>query len=151
VISIPNGQVSNMSLETLSSRDKFWFHPTFGLKYGTTSAQILDLLDEIRNTLAGNFAIESDSVRVRFLGFGSSSLQMEIFAYAFARDWNQFLEIQEGLLLGVLECMESANVQIAVPSQTIFLATPSSENEVGGRSRTSDEKASDEVTAAKSS
>ena len=27
IVSVPNSQIANMSLETLSARDKFWFHP----------------------------------------------------------------------------------------------------------------------------
>ena len=39
------------------------------------------------------------SVRVRFLRFGPSSLDVEVFAYVLAQDWSQFLEIQEELQL----------------------------------------------------
>ena len=27
IVSVPNSQIANISLETLSARDKFWFHP----------------------------------------------------------------------------------------------------------------------------
>ena len=27
LVSLPNGQIANMKLETISARDKFWFHP----------------------------------------------------------------------------------------------------------------------------
>jgi MscS family membrane protein len=37
VVSVPNGQIANMTLENISSRDKFWFHPVLALRYGTTS------------------------------------------------------------------------------------------------------------------
>ena len=36
-VSVPNGQIANMTLENLSSRDKFWLHPILGLHYNTTS------------------------------------------------------------------------------------------------------------------
>ena len=35
IVSVPNSQIANMSLETLSARDKFWFHPIVGLRYDT--------------------------------------------------------------------------------------------------------------------
>jgi MscS family membrane protein len=27
LVTVPNGQIANMSLEILSARDKLWFHP----------------------------------------------------------------------------------------------------------------------------
>ena len=121
MISVPNGQIANMSLENLSLRDKFWFHPILNLHYGTSSSQMHAVLDGLRRLLAQTEYVEQDSIRVRFLRFGPSSLDVEVFAYILARDWNQFLEAQEGLLLRSMECIESAGVQIALPSQSILL------------------------------
>jgi len=134
VVSIPNGQVANLSVENLSARDKFWFHPILSLRYGTTSVQMNAVLAGIRSLLEETRLVEPASVRVRFLSFGPSSLDVEIFAYIFARDWNQFLEIQEELLLRTMECVESAGVQIALPSRIIFMAgaTTSTEARVEG-------------------
>jgi small-conductance mechanosensitive channel len=70
-------------------------------------------------------------MRVRFLRFGASSLDVEVSAYISARDWNQFLEIQEALLLHIMKCTESAGVQIALPSQAIFVAAGSASTEAG--------------------
>ena len=45
VVSVPNGQIANMTLENISSRDKFWFHPLLALRYGTTSQQMSVVLE----------------------------------------------------------------------------------------------------------
>jgi MscS family membrane protein len=125
MVSVPNGQIANMSLENLSARDKFWFHPILSLHYGTTEPQMQAVLDGIRRLLAQTPDVDPQSVRVRFLRFGPSSLDVEVFAYILARDWSHFLEIQERLLLRSMVCIESAGVQIAIPSQSIFLAASS--------------------------
>ena len=122
MVSVPNGQIANMTLENLSARDKFWFHPMLALRYGTTSPQVDAVLDSIRRLLDQTQLVDPSSVRVRFLRFGPSSLDVEIFAYILARDWNHFLEIQESLLLSIMACIEAAGVQIALPSQAIFVA-----------------------------
>jgi MscS family membrane protein len=132
VVSVPNGQIANMSLEDLSTRDKFWFHPILALRYGTTTPQMCTVLEGIRSLLEESRHLQPDSVRVRFLRFGPASLDIEVFAYVLARDWNQFLEIQEGLLLSILQCIESSEVQFAFPLQTI-LAASSTSNDVAGR------------------
>ena len=153
VVSIPNGQIANMTLEVFSSRDKFWFHPILALHCGTTSLQMYIVLDGIRSLLDESRHLQRDSVRVRFLRFGSFSLDVEVFAYVLARDWNQFLEVQEGLLLSIMECIESRGVQFAFPPQMI-LATASTSNDAAERALlkvpTPDKKPNDQVTTAKS-
>ncbi|MBZ5658599.1 MAG: mechanosensitive ion channel family protein, partial [Acidobacteriia bacterium] len=131
VVSVPNGQISNVSIESLSARDKFWFHPIVSVRYGTTSGQMHAVLEGIRLLLAETGEVETESARVRLLRFGVSSLEVEVFAYVSARDLNQFLEIREALLLRILECIESAGVQVALPPQTIFIATASALTESG--------------------
>jgi len=122
VVSVPNGQISTLNIETLSDRDKFWFRHVVGLRYETTPAQIRSIIKEMRDLLARQPEADLDSVRVRFLRLGAFSLDIELFAYLFAPDWNRFLEIQELLLLQVMEIVERAGTQIAFPSQTLHLA-----------------------------
>ena len=153
VVSVPNGQIANMTLENISSRDKFWFHPILTLRCGTTSSQMQIVLDDIRGLLKESRHVEPASARVRFLRFGPYSLDVEVFAYVLARDWNQFLEIQEGLLLRIIGFIESSGVQFALPPQANVAAASISS---GAAERaflkvpTREEKPSEKVTAAKS-
>ena len=51
MIIIPNSQIANASVETLSVRDKFWFHPAIGLVYETTPDQLRAVIGGIRRLL----------------------------------------------------------------------------------------------------
>jgi MscS family membrane protein len=126
VVSLPNGQIANMKLETLSARDRFLFHPVVGLRYKTTPAQLRSVMAGIRNMLSQHTSVDSASVRVRFVRFGASSLDVDIFAYVFADDWNNFLEIQEELLFSIMDTIQRAGSGIAFPPQTLFLAADTS-------------------------
>jgi MscS family membrane protein len=121
IVSVPNSQIANVSLETFSQRDKFWFHPVVGLRYETTSQQMRAVVDGIRRLLDEHSSVEHESVRVRFLRLGAFSLDVDVFAYVFARDWNHFLEIQEQLLFAVTGIVEKAGTEIAFPSQTMYV------------------------------
>jgi MscS family membrane protein len=134
LVSVPNGQMAIMSLETFSARDKFWFHPRIALRYETTAAQIKSVIASIRSLLLEHASVERDTVRVRLLAFGSSSLDVDVFAYVHAQDWSQFLEIQEGLLISIMEIIEQAGAQIALPSQTVYV-TARSGSEIGEASQ----------------
>ena len=127
VVSLPNGQIANMRLETLSVRDRFLFHPMVGLHHETTAAQLRSFSASVRNLLGGHDNVDLPSVRVRFVRFGVSSLDVEIFAYVFASDWNNFLEIQEELLYGIMDMVQKVGAAIALPSQTLYLATDESD------------------------
>jgi MscS family membrane protein len=125
ILSIPNGQIANVGIETLSLRDKFWFHHFVGLRYATTARQLREVVGESTRLLAGHKLVEAASVRVRFLRFGPSSLDIELFAYIVANSWERFLEIQEELLVEVMTIVERAGTAVAIPSQTLYLADTS--------------------------
>jgi MscS family membrane protein len=122
IVSVPNSQIANVSLETISARDKYWFHPVVGLRYETTPAQLREVVHGIRRLLETTRPIDPASVRVRFLRLGSFSLDVDVSAYVLARDWNHFLEIQEQILFGITELVERAGTRIALPSQTTYVA-----------------------------
>jgi MscS family membrane protein len=125
VVSVPNSQIANMSLETFSARDKFWFHPTVGLRYETTPDQLRAVVNGIRQLLREHPSVDGPSVRVRFVRLGAFSLDVEVFAYLYARDWPHFLELQEQLLFGVTDVVTRAGTGIAFPSQTMYVANAS--------------------------
>jgi MscS family membrane protein len=137
VVSVPNGQMATMTLETFSARDKFWFHPAIGLRYETTSAQMTGVVNGIRTLLLEHHFVERSSVRTRFLAVSCSSLDVDVFAYVYARDWNAFLEIQEGLLISIMEIIQEAGTQLAVPSRTVYVEkrAPSNFNRSAGEFR----------------
>ncbi len=120
VISVPNGQFSSMALENISGRDKIWFHPTLSLRRDTTSEQLSQVLDSFRGILAAEPKIEVGSIPVRFVAVGAYSLDVEIAAYVTTADYDEFLGIQQQLLLKLLRAVESAGAALAVPLQESF-------------------------------
>jgi MscS family membrane protein len=123
VVSVPNGQLAMVILENFSFREKFWFHHTLRLRYETSASTMRAILDGVRTYLAQHTRVEGSSVRVRFIAFGSASLDVEVFAYIFAGDWAQFLETQEELLLDIIENVQQAGASMALPPQTVYLAS----------------------------
>jgi MscS family membrane protein len=117
VISIPNGQFSSMQLENFSSRDKVWFHPTLNLRKDTTGAQLQKILADCQDILKNEPKAELGSIPVRFIGPGPYSLDVEIFAYITTADFDEFLGIQQTLLLKIVEAVEAAGSSLAVPWQ----------------------------------
>jgi MscS family membrane protein len=115
VVSVPNGQFSTMELENFSARDKMWFHQTLSLRRDTTSDQLLRVLYSIRELLKLHPNVEIGDIPVRFTGIGTYSLDLEVFAYVLTPDFDQFLEIQQELLLELMQAVERAGIGLAVP------------------------------------
>ncbi len=126
MVNVPNGQIANASLENLSLRDQFWFHPILRLAYGTTVTQLRSVLAGLTNLLLQSSHVQGSSAYARFLGFGESSLNVEIFAYVHARDWPHFLKLQEQLLLEVMDLVQAAGATIALPSQITYVTAVAS-------------------------
>jgi MscS family membrane protein len=121
VVSIPNGHIAGATLETISARDKFWFHPEVRLRYETTPAQLYAFLERCRELLAAHPAVQREDQRVRFFRVAPYSLDVEIFAYVLVPDWDEFLRVQEQLLFGVTEAVERSGTTLALPSQTTYV------------------------------
>ena len=120
IISVPNAQFSSMELENISGRDKIWFHPTLNLRRDTTSDQLLQVLASFREILTGHPKVETGKMPVRFIGVGAYSLDVEVFAYVTTSDADEFLELQQELLLKMLQAVEQAGTALAVPIQERF-------------------------------
>jgi MscS family membrane protein len=120
IISVPNGQFSSMALENISGRDKIWFHPTMNLRRDTTSDQLLQVLSSFQEILSGHSKVESGPIPVRFIGVGPYSLDVEVAAYIKTSDYDEFLALQQELLLRMLQAVEHAGTALAVPLQENF-------------------------------
>jgi MscS family membrane protein len=118
IVSVPNSQIANTTLETLSARDMYWFHPIVSLRHDTTPEQLQAVIDGIHALLSKHPNIDQSSVRARFQRFAAFSLDVEVSAYVFARDWSHFMEVQESLLLSVTRIVEQSGTAIALPWQT---------------------------------
>jgi len=131
VLSIPNAQIGTITLDNLSSRDKFWFHHLMRLRSDTTAAQMRAVLTSCEGLLASDWRLERDSVRARFLSLGTASLDVEMFAYVRSPTFEDFLHVQEELLLGILDAVEGAGAVIALPSQALYFPKAAAERLAG--------------------
>jgi len=124
VISVPNSQFSAIALENISGRDKILLRPTLNLRRDTTSEQMLQVLSSIRELLAIHPKVETGKIPVRFIGVGPFSLDVEVAVYITTADSDEFLELQQELLLKMLEALENAGTALAVPWQESVTSAP---------------------------
>lgn len=121
VITVPNAEFSSMQLENYALRDKMRIYITLGLRYETTAEQLRFLLVELRKLLLSHPKVLDDPARVRFVGFGAYSLDLEVFAYVDTSDYNEFLAVREDVYLRMMDVVDESGSDFAFPSQTTYL------------------------------
>ncbi|WP_296147285.1 mechanosensitive ion channel family protein [uncultured Flavobacterium sp.] len=122
VVTIPNGLLAATNIENYAFRDRFLFNPTLDLRCETTPDQIRFLLVEIKSILYAHPMVNSEDARVRFIGFGASSLRMEINCYILVSTLDTSLEVKEDLLLRIMDIVTESGSGFAFPSQTLYFA-----------------------------
>jgi MscS family membrane protein len=121
VVTVPNSEFSNLQIENFARRDRIWYHPTISVHYETTPDQIRYILVETRRMLYAHPKVDSASARIRFVGFGSSSLNLEVFSYVTVTDYGEYLEVAEDLNLRIMDIVAAAGSSLVFPSQTTYV------------------------------
>jgi MscS family membrane protein len=121
IVTVPNAEFSTLQLENFGERDKILYRPRIGLRYETTPEQVRYVLVELRRILYAHPRVDPDPARVRFVGFGDSSLDVDIYAYVRATDFSEYLEIAEDLNLRIMDVVAAAGSGFAFPSTTAYL------------------------------
>jgi MscS family membrane protein len=117
LVSVPNGNFAAMTLENFNQRDKMLFHITLNLRRDTTPEQVRAVLESVGGTLTTHPKIEGGAIPIRFVGIGSYSLDLEVFVYVLTMDGDEFLKIQQELLLTILDEVAAAGTALALPTQ----------------------------------
>jgi MscS family membrane protein len=121
VVSIPNGKLAEMRLETFAARDRLRLACVIGLEYATTSEQMRQVLAELERVLREHPQLHPDGLSVRFIELAASSLNVEVVCFFATRDVDEFSLIRQELLLTFLHIIEKAGTRIAFPTRTLHV------------------------------
>lgn len=128
LVSLPNGRVADMKLESFTARDRMRLACTVGLVYGTTSAQMRAVLAGLEGVLRAHPKIWPDAVVVRFKELAVSALEIEVMAWFETPEWSKFQLIRQEVLLQFMEVVEKAGTSFAFPTRTVHLIGESPSN-----------------------
>jgi MscS family membrane protein len=122
IVTIPNGKLAEMRIESFAVRDRIRLACTLGLVYGTTASQMRLVVAGLEQTLREHPKIFSEGITVRFKELSPSSLDIEIMAWFTTADYAEFQLIRQDLLLAFMEIVEKAGTAFAFPTRTVHLA-----------------------------
>jgi MscS family membrane protein len=121
LITIPNGKLAEMRIESLAARDRMRLSCRMGLVSRTSVAQLRKIRDDFVAILRAHEKIWPDLVNVHFVEIGESSFDIEVMAWFQTPSWIEFLEIRHDILLSFVEAVEAAGSAFAYPTQTLHL------------------------------
>ena len=122
---VANGDLAQSRIEKMSARDGFRLNATLGLRYETTAAQMRAIVADIRTLLESDAMVDRESVRVHFLLFNNSSLDIDIKGLIKTEDAAQYRETLERFNLSFMEIVARHGSGFAFPSQTVYLSRDS--------------------------
>ena len=121
VVTLPNGRLADMRVETYAARDRCRLSTTIGLVYGTTATQLREVLAGFERVLREHPSIWPEEIVVRFAQFGLSSLDIEIMAWFKTPSYGPFGVYRQEVLLGFMDVVERAGTALALPTQKVHL------------------------------
>jgi len=121
LVSVPNGNIANTAILNWSEMHKRRIKMTLGLTYSTTSAQMRQILEEIRELLHHDDEIHQQTIYVHFTEFQESALG--IFCYFFTKttQWGEYMQVRERINLELMEIVEKNGASFAFPSQSLYV------------------------------
>lgn len=129
VVTIPNADFSNMALENYTRRDSIHINTRFGLRYETTTDQLRYVLARLREILIAHPRVLDSPQRVRFVGIGTSTLDLEMRAYVDTQDFDEYLAIREDIYFRVMDAVRESGTDFAFPSSTLYMGPDPGVNE----------------------
>ncbi|PZQ47226.1 MAG: mechanosensitive ion channel protein MscS [Micavibrio aeruginosavorus] len=122
LVTIPNGDLSNQRIENLARRNRFLVSKKFQLRYDGTSEQIRLFSKKMQDMLFASEHVNEEGFPVRYHGPGPDGHQMELFFYINVSDNNEYLKIQQELMLQMSDLISELGLYYIIPSQTMLPA-----------------------------
>lgn len=121
IVTIPNAVFVNMDIENLTSRDRILYRRRIRLRNDTTPDQVRAILENVRSMFLEHKEVNPDPARIRFIEYGEYALELEAFAYVNTCDFNEYLGTVEDLNLRIMDLIEAAGSQLAVPARVVHM------------------------------
>uniref|UniRef100_UPI003BAB52BE mechanosensitive ion channel family protein n=1 Tax=Stappia sp. TaxID=1870903 RepID=UPI003BAB52BE len=122
LITVSNSDLAKRKIVNFSRRDRFLFRHRLGVRYETDPAAVLRIVEQVRAYLIGHERVlDQMALRVSFAGYGTYSLDLDVFTYVMSADLTEFMSLQEELLIGIGDIVRANGSAFAVPANVTYL------------------------------
>ncbi len=124
---IPNNMIANGEIINISDAHRKRIYETIGVTYDTSVEKLERAVKIIEEILEHSEDISKDYV-VNVNKLDNSSINIRVNAYVKTKVFNTYLKVKERFLLAVIKKFREENIELAFPTQTIYIAGENSEN-----------------------
>ncbi|MFO0576987.1 MAG: mechanosensitive ion channel family protein [Polyangia bacterium] len=133
LVTIPNGKLADMKIETIAARDRTRFFLSLNVVYGLRAAGLRELQKALLACVRGQPLIWPDRIRVHIVTLTDSALTIEIQAWFQTTEQDAFLDARQELILQLLEVVERFGATAALSSTARPAAPPAAPTPSAGR------------------
>lgn len=131
LVTIPNGDLSNQTIENYARRPRFLVSKKFELRYDAGAGDILAFVRKYEEILFASEHVNEEGFPVRYLGPGPNGHMIELFFYINVTDNNEYLKAQQALMLQMIDLVNTLGLYFVIPSQTMLPAVDQRGAEAG--------------------
>ena len=121
IIVLPNSFLTTTSIINGTKREKRRYDLLLTLELNTTLEKVADLTENIKLALNTNSHVLKENIRVLFDTISADGIDLSISFYTDITDYEEFLKFKEEVNYMLLEIIKQANIELAYPSQSIYL------------------------------
>lgn len=120
LITMPNSLLTTTAITNFTRMRKRRIRLVLQAKYGTTAQQIETASQRIRTLIETDSRFHHDGYSVAFHEMGAYSLNLLVQCYTVTTDWNEYLKVQQELMLAIMRIFTDLSIEFAYPTQTIL-------------------------------
>ncbi len=121
LITIPNGLLTNASIDNLGMREYRRFSTTLGVQYDTPPEKVEAFCEGIRQVIREHPHTRKDYFNVYLNNLGAHSLDIILYVFFKCPDWSEELNQRHRLLIDILRLGSEMGVEFAFPTQTLHM------------------------------
>ena len=119
ILQIPNSAIASSSIENLSKMRRRRYVLNLDIVEDTKPEKIVELKQRIYEDLMKNENIIKDTISIYFKEIAESSFRISIYFYFDVTDYNEFLELKDGVNRNIVTILNKEKVSLAYDTKTI--------------------------------
>jgi len=116
---VSNKEITSVRIQNFKKLEERRVVLSLGVTYDTKTEMLKKIPAIIKNLIDNTNKARHD--RTHFRSFGNSALEIEIVYYATTSDYNEYMDINQEVLLKIKNLFEKEEINFAFPTQTIHI------------------------------
>ena len=118
LVTIPNGKLAEMRVESYTERDRFRLLCTLPLDRGASADTVRAVIEGARDLIAAHEKAWPE-MTVALVKIGDSSLDVEVIAWFQTPSWDDFVPVRGEILLGLMDVVEKSGAKLAFATRSV--------------------------------